>query len=173
MSRSETPRDERDRGVAAEARVHEISPTEMRPTERERNVLALMARGMTDRDIATELRIAPATARKHREHLMRKLDVRKSSQVVALLGGAITAGEDIGAVADEDIPCPLSARERDVLALLARGLGDKEVARTLGISDHTARKHRANMLKRAGVRNSCALLHRAMRGGWLRTGQTS
>ncbi|WP_166361926.1 response regulator transcription factor [Pseudomonas akapageensis] len=61
----------------------------------------------------------------------------------------------------------MSSREHDVLHLLAQGLSDKQVARQLGISDLTARKHRTNMLRKTNARNLCALLYRAILSGWL------
>lgn len=54
-----------------------------------------------------------------------------------------------------------------MLALLAEGLSDKQVARRLGISDQTARKHRSHLLKKAGVSNLCALLYAAGLAGWI------
>lgn len=43
--------------------------------------LSLIARGFTDRDIAALLAISLSTARKHRENLQRKLQLRKSAQL--------------------------------------------------------------------------------------------
>uniref|UniRef100_UPI000E2EC850 response regulator transcription factor n=1 Tax=Cupriavidus taiwanensis TaxID=164546 RepID=UPI000E2EC850 len=50
---------------------------------------------------------------------------------------------------------------------LGRGLSDKEIARALGISDQTARTHRARLLQKAGAGNVCALLFRCVQQGWL------
>lgn len=47
----------------------------------------------------------------------------------------------------------LSERERDILALVARGLTSKEIAQTLQISHHTVNKHRENMLRKTGSKN--------------------
>ena len=63
-------------------------------------------------------------------------------------------------------PSPTS-REREVLALLALGCSDKEVARRLGISDLTARKHRENLLRKAGAHKVAELVLLATRRGWL------
>ncbi|MBA9827468.1 helix-turn-helix transcriptional regulator [Burkholderia contaminans] len=64
-------------------------------------------------------------------------------------------------------PDPFSSREREILNLLAAGMSDKQVARALGISDQTARKHRAHLLGKTGSPNICALLHTAVLSGWL------
>ncbi|WP_092307359.1 MULTISPECIES: LuxR C-terminal-related transcriptional regulator [Cupriavidus] len=50
---------------------------------------------------------------------------------------------------------------------LGRGLSDKEIARALGISDQTARTHRARLLQKAGAGNVCALLFLCVQQGWL------
>lgn len=54
-----------------------------------------------------------------------------------------------------------------MLCLLGDGLSDKQIARRLGISDLTARKHRANLLKKAHAPNVCALLFVSVTSGWL------
>lgn len=50
-----------------------------------------------------------------------------------------------------DLPHPLSERERDVLALVARGFTNKEIASTLVISEKTARNHLSNILAKLGL----------------------
>jgi DNA-binding NarL/FixJ family response regulator len=46
---------------------------------------------------------------------------------------------------------PLTAREREVLQLLASGLGNKEIATKLTISEHTAKFHVASILGKLGA----------------------
>lgn len=50
-------------------------------TRRERQILALVAQGMTARDVAARLGISPLTARKHRENLMRKLNLHSAAEL--------------------------------------------------------------------------------------------
>jgi LuxR family maltose regulon positive regulatory protein len=59
-------------------------------------------------------------------------------------------------------PEPLTAREREVLALLAAGLADAEIAHALGIAVGTARWHTKRLLGKLGVANrtQAALLAR-------------
>lgn len=45
----------------------------------------------------------------------------------------------------------LTARERDVLALLALGMPNKQIARKLGISEKTVKTHVTNIFSRIGV----------------------
>ncbi|MDO8963823.1 MAG: response regulator transcription factor [Coriobacteriia bacterium] len=53
-------------------------------TEREREVLALVARGLTNHEIAEELVISPATAKTHVSRIMMKLDARDRAQLVVV-----------------------------------------------------------------------------------------
>lgn len=45
----------------------------------------------------------------------------------------------------------LAPRELEVLRLVAQGLGNKEIARALGISPHTVKYHLAAVLEKLGV----------------------
>jgi len=53
-------------------------------TERETEVLGLMVRGLTNDQIAGELRIAPTTAKSHVASILSKLNVRSRVEAVAL-----------------------------------------------------------------------------------------
>ncbi len=53
-------------------------------TEREREVLRLIAYGRTNKEIAEELVISPATARNHVSHILEKLGMRSRSEAAAL-----------------------------------------------------------------------------------------
>jgi DNA-binding NarL/FixJ family response regulator len=68
-------------------------PSEPEPgrlSEREREVVRLVAEGRTGREIADELHIAHDTARAHVRNAMTKLGARSSAQLVAkALGGGI------------------------------------------------------------------------------------
>jgi DNA-binding NarL/FixJ family response regulator len=48
-------------------------------------------------------------------------------------------------------PSDLTPRETEVLVLLARGMPNKEIARTLGISEKTVKAHLTNVFQRIGV----------------------
>ena len=60
---------------------------------------------------------------------------------------------------------PLTAREHQVLALIAQGLGSSAIATRLGASVHTVRKHRSNMLRKLGLKGAAALAAYAVRLG--------
>jgi DNA-binding NarL/FixJ family response regulator len=53
-------------------------------TEREFEVLAMVARGLSNAEIAEELTISPATAKTHVAHLLTKLDARDRIQLVII-----------------------------------------------------------------------------------------
>lgn len=53
-------------------------------TDREREVMALVAAGLSNEEIADELVISPATAKTHVSRAMVKLDARDRAQLVVL-----------------------------------------------------------------------------------------
>lgn len=59
----------------------------------------------------------------------------------------------------------LTLREREVLGHVGQGLSCKEIARHLGISDLTVRKHRENLCRKLQVRNTAELVAVAIRTG--------
>jgi DNA-binding CsgD family transcriptional regulator len=63
-------------------------------TEREREVVALVAAGLSNDEIAEELIISPATARTHVSRAMVKLAARDRAQLVVLAyeSGLVTPG---------------------------------------------------------------------------------
>jgi DNA-binding CsgD family transcriptional regulator len=52
-------------------------------SERELQVAGLVARGATNREIATRLQIAPRTASAHVEHILRKLGASRRAEIAA------------------------------------------------------------------------------------------
>ncbi|HTS83210.1 MAG TPA: response regulator transcription factor [Myxococcaceae bacterium] len=56
-------------------------------------------------------------------------------------------------------------REREVLALLARGLSNRDIAEALGISAHTAKFHVNSILQKLGVERRTEAVVRAARMG--------
>lgn len=60
---------------------------------------------------------------------------------------------------------PLTAREIEVLRLVAQGLSDKEVAARLALSEHTVHRHITNILTKTGLPSrTAAVAHAARRG---------
>jgi two-component system response regulator NreC len=62
----------------------------------------------------------------------------------------------------------MSAREREVLSMLASGQSPAQIARSLDISVHTVRRHLANVSAKLGVKGMNALTRYAIRNGLAR-----
>lgn len=60
---------------------------------------------------------------------------------------------------------PLTKREREVLQMLAAGLGNKEIAFKLNISDHTAKFHVGSILGKLGVSTRAEAVAMGIRRG--------
>ncbi|MFO0923488.1 MAG: response regulator transcription factor [Pirellulales bacterium] len=59
----------------------------------------------------------------------------------------------------------LTAREIEVLHLIAAGMTNSEIADALFISPHTVTRHRANVMRKLNVHNRVELVHAANRRG--------
>lgn len=59
----------------------------------------------------------------------------------------------------------LSAREREVLKLVAEGYRSREIGNFLCISEKTVEKHRANLMRKLGVKSASALTAFAIEKG--------
>ena len=65
----------------------------------------------------------------------------------------------------DELTEPLTPREREVLRLLASGLGNKEIAGKLKISEHTAKFHVASILGKLGAASRAEAVSIGMRNG--------
>jgi len=83
------------------------------------------------------------------------------SAVSALIRDAIDRADERG----KDELGPLSPRELEVLKLIAEGSSSKEIAATLVLSIKTVERHRANILKKLGMRDRVELTRYAIRRG--------
>ena len=63
-----------------------------------------------------------------------------------------------------NLPEPLSARENEVLALVAMGLSNREIAGRLCLSEKTVKTHVANILQKLNVKSRTQAALYAMRG---------
>jgi DNA-binding NarL/FixJ family response regulator len=64
--------------------------------------------------------------------------------------------EDRGGGRDGVEPADLTQRERDVWALVARGLSNREIAKRLELSDNTVKFHVQHLFHKLGVKNRTA-----------------
>jgi DNA-binding NarL/FixJ family response regulator len=66
---------------------------------------------------------------------------------------------------DEEAAVVLTPREREVLALLAAGASNKDIARALDLSVHTAKFHVASLIEKLGARGRLEAVAIAIRTG--------
>jgi HD-GYP domain-containing protein (c-di-GMP phosphodiesterase class II) len=104
---------------------------------------------------------------------------RSSSEQAALLEDEVAAGRLPGdtvdavlrAAAGDRTPAPttsdLTAREREVLELVARGMTNQAIGRRLGISAKTVNTHLEHVYAKLGVSTRVAAVVHATRRGWL------
>lgn len=120
-----------------------------------------LARSLTD-----ELQLAPAllsspglaaaVAPQHQEYLRRLIAiVQGDMQADTVDTLPLSTEKDEELSADES---GFTAREREILYLIARGLAAKHIARTLGISPQTARWHLKNIYQKLGVHSKASAI---------------
>ena len=83
----------------------------------------------------------------------------------AAVGLAVVHPEHAGSLSPHPSDDPLTPREREVLHLLAAGLGNKEIATRLAISDHTAKFHVSQILAKLNAASRAEAVSIAMRRG--------
>lgn len=86
--------------------------------------------------------------------------------MVVSKGGLFLDSEVAGVVGEDELmPETISAREREVLLLAARGFSSKEVASKLFISERTVQTHLASIYDKLGARNKTESLLLALKYG--------
>jgi len=88
------------------------------------------------------------------------------------LSPALTKGmadEDIKRICanGESVNEKLSVRERQILTLVADGKKSRDIAEMLSISIRTVEHHRANIMKKTGIRNTAELIKYAIQKGYV------
>ena len=99
-----------------------------------------------------------AASELRREAREGRLDARATDAVLAAAGHRATSRR-------QSFPAGLTAREVEVLALLARGATNREIARALVIADKTAANHVEHIYAKIGVSTRAAASLFAMRHG--------
>ncbi|WP_329293948.1 response regulator transcription factor [Streptomyces pseudovenezuelae] len=94
--------------------------------------------------------------------------VRAAAEGRTVLSPAV-ASRLVSAVRSPRAPAnePLSAREREVLALVAQGMSNREIARELFISEATVKTHLTHLYAKLGVNDRAAAVATAYRRGIL------
>ena len=132
-----------------------------RPADRDRLRPQLVAAGM---EIVSEQREAPEGIA--RADVDAVVHVPAGTSRSNAIGTNFVPGATAGAatVGDADLD-PLTARELEVLALVAEGLPNKMIATALGISDQTVKFHVAAIIGKLGAANRTDAVRRAVRRG--------
>lgn len=85
---------------------------------------------------------------------------------------ALAAGLSVTApamvLAPGEVPAgdgPLTDRETEVLALLSKGLANKQIAVALGISEHTVKFHVSSIYTKLNATNRTQAVHEGLRNG--------
>jgi len=87
------------------------------------------------------------------------------AQGLVVLPRAVADGALAEAPAVEELSEPPTAREGEVLGLLARGLSNKQIARELHISEHTVKFHISSLYAKLGVGNRAEAVSQGARHG--------
>jgi DNA-binding NarL/FixJ family response regulator len=86
VSRGESGFDSRSAELMRSLVAHDGDGLEPDLTEREREVVALLARGLTNREIGSRMFVSESTAKFHVHNVMRKLGVRRRAEVAYAVG---------------------------------------------------------------------------------------
>jgi DNA-binding NarL/FixJ family response regulator len=143
-------------------------------TPREREVLALLAGGLSTADVAEKLGITAATVKVHLTHVFRKtgtanrvqacryyLDQLRHDPVLqdeARPGSAIDRDDQQATSGPQsrDVPrrgARLTDRELQVLELVGAGDTTEAITRELGVSEATVKTHLTSIYKKTGSQN--------------------
>lgn len=71
--------------------------------------------------------------------------------------------EEIGEVEFSCEPIILSAREQEIITLIAEGLTNAQISEKLFLSKHTVNTHRKNIMSKLGVKNTAGIVMYAIR----------
>jgi pimeloyl-ACP methyl ester carboxylesterase/DNA-binding CsgD family transcriptional regulator len=88
-----------------------------------------------------------------------------AAPVARALRSFLAPHAEAGGAVDESAAALLSPREREVLALVARGLTEREIAEQLVLSEHTVHRHVANIRHKLGRGSRAAAVAEAARLG--------
>lgn len=86
-----------------------------------------------------------------------------------LRGAKVISPEILELLEDKEAGVDLTARERQILSLVASGCSNKEIAERLGVSLKTVDNHRTNLMRKLDVHSVAELLSHALREGLLDT----
>lgn len=119
----------------------------IKPTAREMQVVALVARGKTNPQIAAELNLSPITVKQHLSRIAVKFEVGDRAGIV---GAAIRTGHLQVPVTGQP-PAGFDEALFDVLVRIARGRSNKQIAAELGLSADAVKSRVSRLIAVLGV----------------------
>ncbi len=93
------------------------------------------------------------------------LDPAVQHHVIAALAGGQPSRETTGPGGSSELPDDLTPREAEVLALIAEGLSNSEIAERLVVSTTTVKSHINHLFAKAGLRDRAQAVNYAYRTG--------
>jgi DNA-binding CsgD family transcriptional regulator len=153
------------RPAAQDARSRDSRPRRLRRplTAREIEVLALIADGKTNEEVAAQLGIARHTVKSHMAHILDALGAMNSAHAVAIAHCRGDFGPRRKIAWNPDV----SYREVQVLEGVAVGMTDVQVGRKLWVSQHTIKSHLRRIYVKLGVSSRAQAVDTAFRSGLL------
>jgi DNA-binding NarL/FixJ family response regulator len=119
-------------------------------TAREREVLNLLARGLSNREIAEELVITNKTVKNHLSRIYEKIGVHSRAEAIALWLGVRDSGDSLpdpgGSQANLGPPAPRRLRPGPLVGPLSQGNTDRSqsVNSTQGAQQHVGHHHHSH-----------------------------
>jgi two-component system, NarL family, response regulator YdfI len=101
------------------------------------------------------------------DQLVVALDAAAAGLIVMhpAIGNVFVSGSATGSRPMTELAEPLTRREREVIQMLAGGLGNKEIASRLAISEHTVKFHVASILGKLGAASRTEAVSLGIRRG--------
>ena len=154
------------RHVAPRVAIIILTPSE--DEERLFQSIKVGAAAYSTRNISSEELTETVRKVSHGEYLIRD-DVLSKPQLASRVLKSfreLTVEEEEGET--KDLYSPLSSREVEILDYIARGNSNKEIAKSLKISDQTVKNHITSILKKLSVNDRTAAVVHALRHGWIK-----
>ncbi|GCE25421.1 DNA-binding response regulator [Dictyobacter alpinus] len=126
------------------------------------------AAAYTTRNISSEELVDTVRKVSHGEYLIRDDVLAKPQLASRVLKSFRELTVEEEETEQKDVYSPLSSREVEILDYIARGNSNKEIAKSLKISDQTVKNHITSILKKLSVNDRTAAVVHALRHGWIK-----
>lgn len=130
-------------------------PRQKKLTPREREVMRLVAQGLSNREVGEQLSLAMGTVKWSLHNIYEKLDVSNRAQAVWFV---LNRQPDVLYDPDDERQPmgdaeSISRRRRQILKLVADGLSNRDIAETIFLSEATIKWHLYHLFRLLGVRS--------------------